>query len=571
MKRDPKMIIPTVLIYVALMGLLYWWKEPTMATMVVVGLVLAPLAALLYLMLSYDEEGSRLHGLKIVTERLPAVTKPEGHVHFRTKMIWVFAIMVFYFMLVNVFIFGLGETQDLFENYRAILAGASGSLMHLGIGPIVTGSIIMQLFTGAKIIDLDLANEKDKSMYQGTQKLLVIVMIVVESVPQVFGYLAPEVGFINLMDGLYPGNGELLAEGVIVLQLVFGSYLVFLMDEVVSKWGIGSGISLFIAGGVAEATFTGTLNWMPSESTKHLAISGAGDCPSGAFPKTWYLFHNLPLSSLSGGGYERILLYEPNPLIAVFGTVIVFLIVAYAESTRVEIPLSHDKARGARGRYPIKLIYASNIPVILIAALLANVSMFTLLFWQNPTMSEIPLIGHKWWLGYYPPGQTQPTAGLAWYLSSINGIGQWLLPLISDQYADPTHEKYQIVLHLFTYLGVMIFGSILFAKFWIETTNMGPEAVAEQIGQSGMQVPGFRREPRILKRVLERYIPPITILSGAIVGALAAGADLIGTVGNASGTGVLLAVGIMIQFYEAMGKEQLMEMHPALRGFFGGG
>ncbi len=53
------------------------------------------------------------------------------------------------------------------------------------------------------------------------------------------------------------------------------------------------------------------------------------------------------------------------------------------------------------------------------------------------------------------------------------------------------------------------------------------------------------------------------------MGALAAGADMIGTVGNASGTGVLLTVGIMIQLYEAIGKEQMMEMHPVLRSFFG--
>ena len=51
---------------------------------------------------------------------------------------------------------------------------------------------------------------------------------------------------------------------------------------------------------------------------------------------------------------------------------------------------------------------------------------------------------------------------------------------------------------------------------------------------------------------------------------LAAFADMLGTVGNSSGTGVLLAVGIMIQTYEAMGREQMMEMHPVLRGFFGG-
>jgi preprotein translocase subunit SecY len=85
-----------------------------------------------------------------------------------------------------------------------------------------------------------------------------------------------------------------------------------------------------------------------------------------------------------------------------------------------------------------------------------------------------------------------------------------------------------------------------------------------------MQIPGFRREPKIIESVLNKYIPAITIFSGAAVGALAASADLIGTIGNTTGTGLLLAVGIMIQFYEAMGREQLMEMHPVVRQFFEG-
>ncbi|MEM0150215.1 MAG: preprotein translocase subunit SecY, partial [Thermoplasmata archaeon] len=116
----------------------------------------------------------------------------------------------------------------------------------------------------------------------------------------------------------------------------------------------------------------------------------------------------------------------------------------------------------------------------------------------------------------------------------------------------------------------MVGMSILFAKFWIDTTNMNAEAVAKQILRSGMQIPGFRREPKVIENILNKYIPPITIFSGAAVGALAAFAGLIGTVGNTTGTGVLLTVGIIIQFYEAMGREQLMEMHPVIRQFFEG-
>ncbi len=115
------------------------------------------------------------------------------------------------------------------------------------------------------------------------------------------------------------------------------------------------------------------------------------------------------------------------------------------------------------------------------------------------------------------------------------------------------------------YVTLMTVGSMVFAKFWIDTTNMGSKDVAKQIERTGMQIPGFRKNPL----VLERYIPPVTYFSGAFVGLLAAGADLLGTVGNATGTGLLLAVGIILRTYEQIQKEQAMEMHPMLRQFFG--
>jgi preprotein translocase subunit SecY len=141
------------------------------------------------------------------------------------------------------------------------------------------------------------------------------------------------------------------------------------------------------------------------------------------------------------------------------------------------------------------------------------------------------------------------------------------MPILSGGYAG--HAAWQYAIKVVVYLSIMIIGSILFAKFWIETTDMGASAVARQIQQSGMQIPGFRRDPRIMRLVLERYIPVVTVIGGAAVGALAGFADALGTIGNASGTGVLLTVGIMIQLYEQLAKEQAMEMHPVLRGFFG--
>jgi preprotein translocase subunit SecY len=579
--RDRRWAFPLAVLGFLAVALFWFWDKPTILALTLVSVGLFVMMGLIYLGLSYSGSKSRLYGLKPITGRMPAVSQPKGHVHFRSKLFWTVGVLLMYFLLANIYLFGVDQSTviDLFASYRSILAGAQGTILDLGIGPIVTGSIIMQLFTGAKIIDLDLTDDEDKGMYQGTQKVLVVAMIFVEAIPQVFGYLTPDASVVARFGVISPGNGILLANIVIVGQLVFGSYLVFLMDEVVSKWGIGSGISLFIAAGVSQQIIQGTLNWIPETPSSPL---GASNPPSGTIPKTlWFLTH-YSASQLASGGWEQILLRQPNPVVALVGTAAIFFLVAWTESTRIELPLSHAEERAARGRYPLRLIYASNIPVILMSALLANVSMVTILLWSNPTLVHFPLLGHQWWVGSYYSAtqsattgvsQTQPITGGAYYLSTPNGLESWLLPILNySQYSTflYSHTEIQGLVHVVVYFGAMVGGSILFAKFWIQTTNMGPEAVARQIEATGMQIPGFRREPRVLRRVLERYIPVITVISGAAVGALAAGADLIGTLGNASGTGVLLTVGIIINLYEAMGREQLMEMNPLLRRFLGG-
>ncbi len=580
--RDARWAIPLIVLGAVVLAIVWFWDRPTPLGLGLVSVAIAVILALIYLGLSYNGPHSKLYGLKPVTSRMPAVSQPKGHVHFRTKMSWTIGVLLLYFVLANIYLFGVDQATivDLFASYRSILAGAQGTLMDLGIGPIVTGSIIMQLFTGAKIINLDLTDDQDKGTYQGTQKILVVAMIFVEAIPQVFGYISPSTSVVASLGAASPGNGLLLANVIIIAQLVFGSYLVFLMDEVVSKWGIGSGISLFIAAGVSQQIIQGTLNWIPE--TPGSAIS-ATNPPSGTIPKTLWFFSHYSASQMASGGWEQVLLRQPNPVVALVGTAAIFFLVAWTESTRIELPLSHAEARGARGRYPLRLIYASNIPVILMSALLANVSIVTILLWSNPALSTFPLLGHNWLVGSYPASaaaaqamgvsQTQPLTGGAYYLSTPNGLESWLLPILNyGTYGGFLygHQWWQGLIHVAVYFGAVVGGSILFAKFWISTTNMGPEAVARQIEATGMQIPGFRREPRVLRRVLERYIPVITVISGASVGALAASADLIGTLGNASGTGVLLTVGIIINLYDAMGREQLMEMNPLLRRFLGG-
>ncbi len=562
--------------WLAIAGIAVWYVRPDKwggyedgVGFYLVGVLLlgfGAAAALTCFMWSGDKS-SRLYALHRFVDVYPTITKPERHVRFNEKMWTTTFVLIIYFAMTNVMLYGLsGQALDLFSGFRSIMAGASGTIMHLGIGPIVTGSIIMQLFAGAKIIRLDLSNSEDKAMYQGVQKLLVLIMIPIEAIPQTYGFLDP-------MEFLIDSYGIGWANFVIVAQLFAGSYLVFLLDELVSKWGIGSGMSLFIAAGVSQSTFVGTLSPLPVTSGLGYSMSNP---PSGTLPMIFYMFREATnYEMISSNGFETILLTHVNPMAALFSSIVVFLVVAYAESSKLELPLTHGKVRGHRGKYPIRLVYASNIPVILMAALLANINMFTLLFWSHPTLSQTPFLGREGYgslseyIGTYEQGQTTASGGFAWYASMVNGVNDWLLPLLNQTGDVFGHSLTQIMVHVVFYVMLMTVGSMVFAKFWIDTTNMGTKDVAKQIERTGMQIPGFRKNPKVLEKILENYIPPVTYFSGAFVGLLAAGADLLGTVGNATGTGLLLAVGIILRTYEQIQKEQAMEMHPMIRQFFG--
>ncbi|RQD81799.1 preprotein translocase subunit SecY, partial [Methanosalsum natronophilum] len=185
--------------------------------------------------------------------KLPSVTGPEGHVHFKTKLWWTLAVLLLYFALRNVPLFGLSaDSIDLFESYRAFFAGASGTLMLLGIGPIVTASIVLQLLVGANVIELDLSDPADQALFQGAQKFLVLVMIVLETLPQIWGgFLLPDAGVAAAL-GVSLGTITLL----IFIQACIGGVLILFMDEIVSKWGIGSGVGLFIVAEVSQQIIT---------------------------------------------------------------------------------------------------------------------------------------------------------------------------------------------------------------------------------------------------------------------------------------------------------------------------
>jgi preprotein translocase subunit SecY len=478
-----------------------------------------------------------------VLTRMPAVQRPEGHVPFRRKLYWTAGILVLYFFLTNVTLWGIetGGGQDLFGQFRSLLAGGQGTVLQLGIGPIVTASIVLQLLGGANLLGLDTNDPRDQAIYQGLQKFLVFVMIALTGIPMVFfgNFLQPSAAVIQTL-----GTSVLGVQMLIFAQIAVGGVLLLYMDEVISKWGVGSGIGLFIVAGVSQSLVGGLVFW-------------EGEFPNQGLIPNWIdlLLGNVgnipPLFSADGLSYLLI----QGGILGVITTVLIYVVVVYAESVRVEIPLSHARVKGARGRFPVKLIYASVLPMILVRALQANLQFLGKLL--NAQLGE----GMPAWLGVYANGN--PVDGLFYYLAPIYNPEAWMWWL-----GGTTAEPTQVMIRILVDLTFMVIGGAIFAIFWVETADMGPEATAKQIQNSGMQIPGFRKNLGVIEKVMERYIPQVTVIGGALVGLLAVMANMLGTIGNVSGTGLLLTISITYKLYEEIAEEQMMEMHPMMREMF---
>jgi len=443
---------------------------------------------------------------------------------------WTLAILLLYFTLTNIDIFGLSpESQDIFGIYRALLAGASGSLLHLGIGPIVTASIVLQLLKGAGILQIDTSDARGQVMYMGLQKLLIFVMIIVEALPMVAsGLMMPDPSVATQ----FFGGSTLTVSLLIFFQLCLGGLLVVLMDEVVTKWGVGSGVGLFIVAGVSQGLVNGFLNWQ----------TGTDPFPIGFFPRLFAI----------GTSGANFLEYFGTDMLALVTTVAIFMVIVYVESTRIEIPLAHTAVRGARARFPVKLIYASVLPMILVRVLQANIQMIGM-FLSN---AGITILGTF-------QGQT-PVNGLMWYIAPINRPHDWMWWL-----SDLGHAPWEILMRMGIDIAVMVVGGAIFALFWVKTAGLDSKDVARQIQRSGMQIPGYRRNEQVLEKYLDRYIPRITVIGGVFIGLLSVVANLFGVIGAVGGTGLLLAVSITYRLYEEIASQQIMEMYPFMRGFFG--
>jgi preprotein translocase SecY subunit len=458
----------------------------------------------------------------------PDIKSPERKVGFNEKIFWTAMALIIYFVMSQVPLYGIGNAglNDPLGSLRVIFASNRGTLMELGIGPIVTAGLILQVLAGSKMVNIDMTNPEDRSLFTSASKILSVVMTIFEASAYIIG-------------GTY-GTLAVTTEMVIMLQLVGAGIVVLLLDELLQKgWGLGSGISLFIAAGVAASIWWDSVAPMgPMSDGKYLgALVAFGQGlanRSGSITSIFYRTGGLP------------------DMIAFTTTLGVFAIIIYFNGMRVEIPVSYARYRGFRGKFPLKLFYVSNIPVIFAAALFGNIYFISQILWQRYNSSN----SNFWFnlLGQFTTqgNQYQPSGGLVYYVVPPRSLSLAMV--------DPLRD--------IIYLVLLVMGCVFFAVTWVEVGGMDSRTVAKQLLDSGMQIEGFRRSEVPIRQMLQRYIPTVTILGGILIGLIAGTADFLGAFG--SGTGILLTVGIIEQYYQIFVQERITELYPAAKGFLGG-
>ncbi|RLI22793.1 preprotein translocase subunit SecY [Candidatus Bathyarchaeota archaeon] len=452
--------------------------------------------------------GRFLSLFKPISRFLPVISPPDRKVRFTEKIFWTALVLILYFIMGEIPLYGIRGGGWELSYMRVIFASRRGTLIELGIGPIVTAGLILQLLVGANMIECDMSDPEDRALFTSASKAFSIIFTGVQASAYIIG-------------GVY-GTLPPITAMIVFLQLIATGVVIILMDELIQKgWGIGSGVSLFILAGVAQQVF------------------------NQCFFPTGGIFPMIASRIINGESISDLFVTRGPSILGFITTVVTFFVIIYLEGVRVEIPISHAMYRGYRGRYPIKLLYVSNLPVIFASALFANIYFFSQLF-----SSYFP---NNFWVGLLGSfdANRQPIGGLVYYVTSPG----WLGGVVEDP------------LRAFGYTAILVIFCVIFSITWLEVGGLGPSTVAQQLVDSGMQIPGYRRSARPIEALLKRYIPPVAVLGGIIVGLVAAISDFLGVFG--SGTGILLSVGIIYQYYQAIVQERAVDMYPALRRFFG--
>ena len=476
---------------------------------------------------------TRVKGIRaavtLVLTKIPMVERPKWHVPLKTKLMFTAAVLILYFAMGNIPLFGLSpESMDLFGQWRAIFAGERFSLSAVGILPIISASLILQILAGPKLGKLDLSDPKDQAFYLNLHKLLVLCFVFLASFSYVIGFYKPDPWLAYQL-----GVSLQVISFLIFLQVFFGGMLIYYMEGVVTKWGVGSGIGILIVAGVTQQLIIGLISWMPDSSG--LAV--------GVIPRWIEITQQVVPYKQSESWLAFIF---QNYLIALITTVAVFILVVYLTCARIDVRIpGYLKRRRCRGkvRFPIKLMhfsYAIVAPLVFFPGgrvIQANIQAIGRMLWSK----GFTIFGR-----YDAQGNAVP--GLMYYLDPIYSPRDWVPSLV--HISTPTIAGWQIAVRLAVDISIMVAVAMLIALIWLKLTpGLETRDIKAMVRDSGLPIYGHRSGLKAIKRAVDQSAPRIAILGCGILGALLVVANMFGTLGNVSVLYLIVSVIVIYGVY----------------------
>ncbi|KAI9364134.1 SecY subunit of pre protein translocase [Pilaira anomala] len=460
-----------------------------------------------------------LHILKPFMAALPEIESPLRKVPFNERLLYTVVTLFAFLVMSQVPLYGIisSESSDPLYWMRVVLASNRGTLMELGVLPILSSGMIMQLLASANVIRVDYSLKEDRALFCGAQKLFAISIASVQAVLLVF-------------TGLYGNPQEigLTRCGLLVLQIIFSSTVTLLLDELLQKgYGLGSGINIFVAANVCQSIFWKCFSFAKIATFRGHEYEGA----------VISLFH-LIMSRSDKARALKDAFYRTDltNAMSVIGTLVTFGVVLYLQGFRVELPVKSNRLRGQRGTYPIKLFYTSSMPIMLQSALFANiflVSQALYSYFGNNILIRI--------LGVWEPiadtNQLTATSGVVYYLSAPHSL--------SEAIFDPIHTV--------LYIAITVVTCAYLSKAWVDISGSSPRDVSKVLKDQQLTIAGFRDVS--MTKELKRVIPQAAALGGVCLALVSVFADILGAIG--SGAGILMTVMIVFQYFEMFVKEQM--------------
>ncbi|KRH94507.1 Transport protein Sec61, alpha subunit [Pseudoloma neurophilia] len=454
--------------------------------------------------------------LKPFVPFLPEIQKPSRDINFQEKFVWTGVALLIYLVSSQVPLFGIlnNNSADPFYWMRMMMASNRGTLMDLGISPVVTSSMIMQMLTSTEIIKINHKIREDAVLSEACSKLLAILLTIGQSIAQVY------TGFYGPVEKL-----GIQVSILLIIQLFFSGIIVILLDELLQKgFGLGSGINLFIATNVCESIIWKSFSPKMHSTARGVEFEGS----------IIALFHLLIIRKNKLHALYEAFFRENLPnLLTLSYTILIFCMVIYVHGIRLNLKTESLQVKGQQGNYPIKLLYSSTMPIIVQSYIISHTSTISrFLYNRFPENFLVQLLG-SW--SMRKDGRMFPESGICSFLFPPDSI--------TDYFKRP--------LQSLIYTFIILITSALLSRAWIDMTQNNQHDVARALLSKRVTIKGVTE--RNLASKLGEYIPSAAFLGGLVIGFIVMLSNIMDTIG--SGTNIFLAVSIVWQYCELFNKE----------------